>query len=47
MDYYSLILKIYSENQIIYLAYRIRLNKNSNKWKKHKVKIKGTKIITG
>ena len=33
-----------SENQIINLAYRIRLNKNS-KWIKHKVKIKGTKII--
>ena len=35
----------YSENQIINLVYRIRLNKNSNKWKNHRVKIQGTKII--
>ena len=44
-DYPSIVGKGCSENQIINLAYRIRLNKNSNKWKNHKVKIKGTKIV--
>lgn len=44
-DYPTICNNGFSENQIINLAYRIRLNKNI-KWKKHRVKIEGTKIIS-